>query len=652
MSRKPFYVSTPIYYCNDIPHIGHAYTTITADVLARYHRLVGDKTFFLTGTDEHGQKVEKAAEALGKKPKEFVDGVVTHFQELWETLNVSNDRFIRTTDEDHKEVVTELWKKMEAAGDIFEGEYEDWYCVHDETFWTESQLLEGNLCPNPWCKRPVEKKREKSYFFKLSKYTEPLLKYYEDHPDFVLPEFRMNEVKSFVSQGLMDLSISRSTINWGIPVPGDEKHVMYVWVDALTNYLTASGYLKDEEKYETFWPATIHLIGKDILRFHAIFWPAFLMSAGLPLPKHVMAHGFWTADDMKISKSLGNRIDPTELVDMFGLDAVRYFLMREIQLGADGNFSYKAIANRVNADLANDLGNLLSRSLAMTKKYMDGVVPDKTAADCKMANVCAQAEADYKKAFDNHMPNKALVATWEVISYANKYIDEQAPWVLAKDDANKQELADTMYNLLEALRRIGAMISPVMPDTSAKLLAQLGLESITVNGDTLGNWGELEPGTKTQRGESLFPRVDMKKVEKLIESKAAEAEKKKADSKAESKTVEKQEPENIALVEFTDFTKLALRIGVVKTAEKVKKTDKLLKLTVDTGEDRTIVAGIALHYTPEELIGKKVVVLTNLKPRKLRGIESEGMMLAATAPDGTLRLLTTDEIIPAGSTIG
>jgi len=652
MSRKPFYVSTPIYYCNDIPHIGHAYTTITADVLARYHRLVGDKTFFLTGTDEHGQKVEKAAEALGKKPKEFVDGVVTHFQELWETLNVSNDRFIRTTDEDHKEVVTELWKKMEAAGDIFEGEYEDWYCVHDETFWTESQLLEGNLCPNPWCKRPVEKKREKSYFFKLSKYTEPLLKYYEDHPDFVLPEFRMNEVKSFVSQGLMDLSISRSTINWGIPVPGDEKHVMYVWVDALTNYLTASGYLKDEEKYETFWPATIHLIGKDILRFHAIFWPAFLMSAGLPLPKHVMAHGFWTADDMKISKSLGNRIDPTELVDIFGLDAVRYFLMREIQLGADGNFSYKAIANRVNADLANDLGNLLSRSLAMTKKYMDGVVPDKTAADCKMANVCAQAEADYQKAFDNHMPNKALVATWEVISYANKYIDEQAPWVLAKDDANKQELADTMYNLLEALRRIGAMISPVMPDTSAKLLAQLGLESITVNGDTLGNWGELEPGTKTQRGESLFPRVDMKKVEKLIESKAAEAEKKKADSKAESKTVEKQEPENIALVEFTDFTKLALRIGVVKTAEKVKKTDKLLKLTVDTGEDRTIVAGIALHYTPEELIGKKVVVLTNLKPRKLRGIESEGMMLAATAPDGTLRLLTTDEIIPAGSTIG
>lgn len=649
MSRKPFFVSTPIYYCNDIPHIGHAYTTITADVLARYHRLMGDPTFFLTGTDEHGQKVEKAAEALGKKPKEFVDSVVVHFQKLWEDLHISNDRFIRTTDEDHKEVVTDLWKKMEAAGDIYQGEYEDWYCVHDETFWTESQLLEGNLCPNPWCKRPVEKKKETSYFFKLSKYTEPLLKYYEEHPDFVLPSFRMNEVKSFVSQGLNDLSVSRSTITWGIPVPNDEKHVMYVWVDALTNYLTASGYLRDEEKYKTFWPATIHLIGKDILRFHAIFWPAFLMSAGLPLPEHVLAHGFWTADDMKISKSLGNRIDPGELVEMFGLDSVRYFLMREIQLGADGNFSYKAIANRVNADLANDLGNLLSRSLAMTKKYLDGIVPEKTASDCKMANVCLASEKEYSAAFDKHQPQKALAAAWEVISYANKYIDEQAPWVLAKDEANKNELADTMYNLLEALRRIGAMISPVMPDTAEKLFYQLGLEGFVVDGNTLGDWGGLETGTKTNRGDSLFPRVDMKAVEKFIEEKAKALEKKSEDKKSDKNT---KEEDNLALIEFTDFTKISLKVGVIKSAEKVEKTDKLMKLSVDIGEERTIVAGIAQHYSPDDLVNKKVVVLTNLKPRKLRGIESNGMLLAATAKDGTLRLLTTDEIIPAGSRIG
>ena len=508
MTRPAFFISTPIYYCNDKPHIGHAYTSIAADVLARYNRMMGAPTFFLTGTDEHGQKVVQAAREAGREPKPFVDGVMRQFRDLGIRMDISFDRFIRTTDEDHEAVVAELWKRLEAAGDIYLGEYEDWYCVHDETFWTENQLLEGYLCPNPWCKRPVEKHKESSYFFRLSKFTKPLLDYYEKHPDFVLPDYRMNEVRSFVSQGLKDLSVSRTSLKWGIPVPGDDEHVMYVWLDALTNYLTGSGFLYDEAKHETFWPPAVHLVGKDILRFHAVYWPAFLMSAGLPLPGHIFAHGFWTVDGQKMSKSLGNFIDPCEIIDEFGLDPLRFFLMREIPLGPDGDFSRAALVGRINSDLANNLGNLLSRSLAMTNKYLDGEVPAPTGQDSPFVARCIEAETRYHDAMDGLQPNRALAAIWQIVSLSNKYIDEKAPWALAKEPDRRSELAGMMYDLLESLRRVALMIRPFMPETAGKMLVQLGLEDRSPAEEDLGAWGRLAVGTKIRRGKALFPRVE------------------------------------------------------------------------------------------------------------------------------------------------
>ncbi len=655
MSNKSFYITTPIYYVNGEPHLGHAYTTIAADVLARYNRQSGVPTFLMTGTDEHGQKVEEAANKAGETPKQFADKVSKMFSPLWDKLNISLDHFIRTTDEDHKEVVSKVWKMMADKGDIYLGEYEDYYCVHDETFWKEGQLLEGNLCPNPWCKRPVEKRKEKSYFFKLSKYQEPLLEYFEKHPDFVLPDYRMNEVRSFVQGGLQDLSISRTSFSWGIPVPEDPKHVVYVWVDALYNYVSGIGYSGDKERYEKFWPANVHLIGKDILRFHAIYWPAFLMSAGLPLPKHIFAHGFWNVEGQKMSKSLGNWVDPNEIVDTFGLDSFRYYLMREIQLGPDGDFSRASLIGRINSDLANDLGNLLSRSASMAYKFSGGKAPKPTSQEGNpVAEKCMAVLDAYHKNMQTFKTSKALGDVWSLISTLNRYIDDQAPWVLAKDESKHEQLQGVMYNLLESLRQISIMIQPFMPDSSVKMLAQLGIDEPVFEFENNKQWGLLPEGTELKRGKPLFPRLDPKMLEKADEKddkQAAKEDKKseRKDSKKDKKAA-KELPEGV--IEFGDFTKVQLKVGKVLEAEKVEGADKLLKLKVDTGEERTIVAGIAQHYKAEEMVGKNVVVVANLNPRKLRGILSEGMLLAATQKDGKLAVVTTDGPIEGGSRVG
>ena len=638
-SKKVFYVTTPIYYVNDVPHIGHAYTNVAADAVARYHRLKGEGVFFLTGTDEHGQKIEKASQEQGySSPKELADRVVVRFKKLWEVLNISNDDFIRTTEERHEEVVKHFVKKLMDKGDIYKGIYEGWYCISCETFFGESQLevKDGKyVCPQ--CGKPVSKLSEESYFFKLSAYQDKLLKFYEENPDFVLPRTRMNEVVSKVREGLKDLSISRTTTKWGVPIPGDPEHVIYVWVDALLNYISAPGYLSDPERFKTIWPADVHIIGKDILWFHAVIWPALLMAAGLEPPKRVFAHGWWTVEGEKMSKSKGNVVDPFKVVERYGADSFRYFLLREVPFGQDGDFSIKALVLRHNSDLANDLGNLAHRTISQIHKFAGGKIPapgEETEAEKDLKKSLEETLPKYHENFEVLAFHEALKAVWEFIDSVNKYIDTQAPWSLKKE-GKTERLNTVLYYMAESVRIVSHLVEPVIPETAKKIRKLLKapegkFEDVLI-------WKVLEPGTEVEKSKPLFPRLEVEK------------EMKEAHISHSDKTQEAEKN----YVEYDDFAKLDLRVATIKEARKVEGTDKLIKLTIDLGsEERTIVAGIAQFYKPEELPGKQIIVVANLKPRKLRGITSQGMLLAATdSSSGQIVLLQPEKKVQEGSKV-
>ncbi|HWR42865.1 methionine--tRNA ligase [Sporomusa sp.] len=645
MSKKPFYITTPIYYPSDRLHIGHAYCTTVADTIARYKRLAGFDVFFLTGSDEHGQKIQRKAEENNTTPQAYVDKIVASFKHLWEKLNISNDDFIRTTERRHHELVQAVFQKIYDQGDIYKAEYEGWYCTPCETFWMERQLSDGK-CPD--CGRPVEIVKEESYFFRMSKYQERLLSYIEENPEFIQPTSRRNEMINFIKGGLEDLCVSRTTFDWGIPVPFDTKHVVYVWFDALTNYITAAGYLHDREKFSKYWPADIHLVGKEIVRFHSIIWPVILMALGVDLPKMVYGHGWLVVEGDKMSKSKGNVIDPLALIDEFGPDAIRYFLLREITLGLDGNFSRDALINRINADLANDLGNLLHRSLSMIGRFNAGVIEaagEPEAIDQELIELARITAAQYEKHMEYQDINAALKDVWALIGRTNKYIDETGPWALAKDPAKKSRLNTVLYNLVEVLRIVAILISPFTPVTAPKIWRQLGLTTDFAS-VTLGEaqaWGRMPAGTVVAKPEPIFPRIE-EKQEEQAEAKPVEA----ATAVVATAETQAQEP-GVPEITIDEFAKVDLRVAKVLAAEKVKKADKLLLLTVDLGtEQRTIISGIAKHYEPEQLVGQNVVMVVNLKPAKIRGIESRGMVLAASCDD-KLQLVTAD--MPPGSKV-